>query len=52
MLNIFPRRLGIAIVALITTVFFAGCQNMGGGDVDPRLTMQSFLASRECKRAQ
>ncbi len=38
MLNIFPRRLGIAIVALITTVFLAGCQNMGGDDVDPRLT--------------
>jgi hypothetical protein len=38
MLNIFPRRLGIAIVALITSVFLAGCQNMGGGDVDPRLT--------------
>ena len=38
MLNIFPRRLGIAIVALITTVFLAGCQNIGGGDVDPRLT--------------
>ena len=38
MLNIFPRRLGIAIVALITSVFLAGCQNMGGSDVDPRLT--------------
>ena len=38
MLTIFPRRLGIAIVALITSVFLAGCQNMGGGDVDPRLT--------------
>jgi hypothetical protein len=38
MLNIFPRRLGIAIVALITSVFLAGCQNIGGGDVDPRLT--------------
>ena len=38
MLSIFPRQLGIAIVALITTVFLAGCQNMGGGDVDPRLT--------------
>lgn len=38
MLNVFPRRLGIAIVALITSVFLAGCQNMGGGDVDPRLT--------------
>jgi hypothetical protein len=38
MLNIFPRRLGMALVALFTSVFLAGCQNMGGGDVDPRLT--------------
>ena len=38
MLNIYTPRVGIAIVALITSVFLAGCQNMGGGDVDPRLT--------------
>ena len=38
MLNIFPRRLGTAIATLICLVFLAGCQNMGGSDVDPRLT--------------
>jgi hypothetical protein len=38
MLNTYTPRVGIAIVALITSVFLAGCQNMGGGDVDPRLT--------------
>lgn len=38
MLNIFSRRLGTAIVALICSIFLVGCQNMGGGDVDPRLT--------------
>jgi hypothetical protein len=38
MLNIFPRGLGKAIVALICAMFLVGCQNMGGGDVDPRLT--------------
>ena len=38
MLNIYRPRVGIAIVALITSVFLAGCQNMGGSDVDPRLT--------------
>jgi prefoldin subunit 5 len=38
MLNIFPRRFGTAIAALICSIFLAGCQNMGGSDVDPRLT--------------
>lgn len=38
MLNIFSRRFGTAIAALMCSVFLVGCQNIGGGDVDPRLT--------------
>jgi len=31
-------KLRTALIALISCVFLAGCQNVGGGDVDPRLT--------------
>ena len=31
-------KLRTAFLALISCIFLAGCQNMGGGDVDPRLT--------------
>jgi hypothetical protein len=38
MFNIFSRRIGTAVVALMCSIFLVGCQNIGGGDVDPRLT--------------
>ena len=38
MLHILPRRLGTVVGALICSIFLVGCQNIGGGDVDPRLT--------------
>ncbi len=31
-------KLRSAFIALVSCLFLAGCQNMGGGDVDPRLT--------------
>ena len=31
-------KLRTALIALISCVFLTGCQNVGGGDVDPRLT--------------
>jgi len=31
-------KLRSAFIALFSCLFLAGCQNMGGGDVDPRLT--------------
>lgn len=38
MLNIFSSRIGSAVAALMCSIFLVGCQNIGGGDVDPRLT--------------
>ena len=38
MLSQFAIRIRSAFVALLCGVLLAGCQNMGGGTVDPRLT--------------
>ena len=38
MFSLSNLKLRSAFIALVSCLFLAGCQNMGGGDVDPRLT--------------